>query len=958
MRAGAAAPCRSPSASITAGPFHGAGPLRPRSPARLSRAALALATLLWALFAAPAHAALNSRTYQDDLTAAIKLEAAGDLRGALDRLRRGSALYPRNWNLQVELARVYLALGNSPAAEIEARNAQRSGAIDDEVTPVLAEALLQESKLSLLITNIAPGTRDPKSEALVRAALGIAHLELGQQDAGEQLLRDAQRLDPGAELTKLGTAQMLLYRGDIAGAERAFDAARAANPGGTDMLRFEANLRRVKGDMGGALAVLDKILAANPDDLGALTSRASILIAEGKLDDATKSLDHALDVAPESIAPNFLKAVILTRTNKIKDADEYLTAISQYFSSIPNGYYLAGVVKFALGQYAEALDDLSKYLARRPDQMGARIIIATISLNLHDPGRAISALAPYIDSNLGNGRAVALLANAYQMAGQRDNMANLYERVAAARPADPRAQVNAALIRLRNGETEVGMNSLEKIAATPAGIDVAGPILTLGELQNGDIAKAAGTAEALVKQNGKDLVAQNLLGGVRLAQLRFADAETIFRRIIAADPDFRAARINLARTYLAMGRPKDAARTLRDLVALQPKDIDAKIALAGAIDTGGDHDGAAQVLQEAVAAAPPDDPEPAFALVQHYAAQKQWPDALAAAQDLDGRFPGERKVIELYASVRAQAGDLVGAAQEYRALTQQFARSPDIWLTYSAYQFRAGDKDGARESAKTALAVAPLDATAMTALVELDADSGGTDAALDTAQSFQSVDPVASAMLTANVLVKAKRNDEAISVLAKSQRIYPAQETLRRLAELTYGAGRHDEAEKMLQSWLAAHDDADTARLALANMLLLDHNYDGAEAIYERAFKDTPHDAIVLDNLAWLYARKNDPRARDFALRALRAAPDDHSADTLGWVLVQDGDAATGLLYLRQAATGMPHDLAVQYHLALALQATGDKKGAETLLGSVLKSGADFDGKADAQRLFDSLRGR
>ncbi len=741
------------------------------------------------------------------------------------------------------------------------------------MTPVLAQALLQESKLSLLITNIAPGTRDPKAEAIVRAALGIARLELGEQSAGEELLHDAQRLDPNADLTKLGSAELLLYKGDIAGAEKAFAAARAADPNAIDMLRFEANLLRIKGDAAGALAALDKILGPNPDDLGALTTRASILIAQGKLDDAQKTLDHALRVAPESIAPNFLKATILARTNKIKEADDILTAISQYFSSIPNGYYLQGVVKFALGQYSEAIDDLSKYLARRPEHIGARIIIATIALNQHDPGRAISVLEPYIDANLANRSAVALLASAYAMADKRDSMVDLYTRAAAARPTDPRAQVDAALIRIRAGETDAGMNALEKIAATPAGIDVAGPILALGELQNGDIGKAAATAQALVQQNGKDLVAQNLLGGVRLAQLRFADAEKIFRAIIAADANFRAARTNLARTYLAMGRPQDAIATLTELLARQPQDAGAMMALASASDMAGDHDGAATELKAAVAATPPDDPDPAFALVQHYAAGHQWPDALIAVQGLESRFPGDSKVIALHASVLAASGDLVGATQEYRPLTQQFARSPEIWLEYSSYQFHAGDKDGARESAKTALTVAPLDATAMAALVELDADTGGTDAALKTARSFGPVDPVASAMLSANVLVKAKRDDEAIAILAKSQSLYPAEQTLRRLAELTYAAGRRDDAEKLLQSWLAAHDDADAARLALGNMLLLDRNYDGAEAIYERALKDMPRDAdrAQQSRLA-LCQEERSARARFRVARAARGA--------------------------------------------------------------------------------------
>jgi FimV-like protein len=47
----------------------------------------------------------------------------------------------------------------------------------------------------------------------------------------------------------------------------------------------------------------------------------------------------------------------------------------------------------------------------------------------------------------------------------------------------------------------------------------------------------------------------------------------------------------------------------------------------------------------------------------------------------------------------------------------------------------------------------------------------------------------------------------------------------------------------------------------------------------------------------------------------------------------------------------------VKYHLAAALDATGDKKEAIAILEEALQKDQDFDGKDAAQRLLAQLRG-
>jgi predicted Zn-dependent protease len=73
-------------------------------------------------------------------------------------------------------------------------------------------------------------------------------------------------------------------------------------------------------------------------------------------------------------------------------------------------------------------------------------------------------------------------------------------------------------------------------------------------------------------------------------------------------------------------------------------------------------------------------------------------------------------------------------------------------------------------------------------------------------------------------------------------------------------------------------------------------------------------------------------------------------------VLMKSGRPGEGLLYLRRASAALPQNATVQYHLAAALDATGSKDEARTLLENVMKQNSAFDEKADAQHLLARLQ--
>ena len=77
----------------------------------------------------------------------------------------------------------------------------------------------------------------------------------------------------------------------------------------------------------------------------------------------------------------------------------------------------------------------------------------------------------------------------------------------------------------------------------------------------------------------------------------------------------------------------------------------------------------------------------------------------------------------------------------------------------------------------------------------------------------------------------------------------------------------------------------------------------------------------------------------------------------IGWILVEQGDHARALKYLRDAQARSGTNPLVRYHLAVVLNELGKSDEARRELEGLLKSDQEFDGIVEARALFDRLSG-
>jgi len=344
--------------------------------------------------------------------------------------------------------------------------------------------LLRQGKFADVLDLIQPGDRAPALESRIRTALGAAAAGLNDRSKAEAMLRDAIRLDPEAAQPKAQLAQ-LLSRQNPKEADKLIDAAIAASPRSTEILRVKAEMLQGRGDQDGAMRLFDQALEIDPKDVQAHLGRANINVGRDQFKAADEDLDPILKATPNNFTANYLRALELAKQKQYAAADRIFDRISPAFPRFWTGYYVQGATKLALGQFAQAESILSKYLAHVPVDQRALRLIAGAALQQHAPSRAIDYLKPLADKPTADLATLSLLGNAY-MADRKPELAlQQFERAGALDPGNQAIKARVAISEIDSGHGQQGLAEREQVFTSEAGAPIAGPALVLSELRAG-----------------------------------------------------------------------------------------------------------------------------------------------------------------------------------------------------------------------------------------------------------------------------------------------------------------------------------------------------------------------------------------------------------------------------------------------------------------------------------------
>jgi cellulose synthase operon protein C len=839
--------------------------------------------LLWhcAAFAAAVLIFATSASEAADSPAPVKntdqLVSSGNLKATEIELRNAIQESPQDPLLRSQLARVYLQLGDPISAEREARAARDRNGKEADYLPALLESMVRQGKYADLADLVKPGNRAPALESKVRLALGIAAGGLHDRAKAESMLTDAVRLDPSALQPKIMLARTLSTT-NPAEANKLLDQTLAADPRSVEALQVKGELARAHGDLKAAMSQFDAALKIDPKNGSVRLSRASLNIAQGNYKAADDDLNPVLKTNPDNFMANYLRAFEFTRQQKYAAADHMFDRISPLFTKFPAGYYVQGITKLALGQFAQAEDVLELYLTQVPGDARAARFAAVAALRQGSPTRAIGYLKPFVDKSPQDPQLLALLGNAYMASGKPELALQQFERAAALDPGNSAIKTRVAISEIGAGQGKEGLADLERVFDTQSGAVIAGPTLVLTQLRAGQVDKAAQTAAALLKRDPKSALYQTLAGMVKAEQHDYPSAEAAYQGALTSQPDFSPARLDLAQLYLATGKPDQAKKVYNDALVKNPNDEAALLGLANIAISGKKWPEATDLINRARTAAP-NDPTPGLTLVRAFEQRQDWANAKATASALNAQFPSNVEVLDAQGRTQLEAGDTDGAISSYKRAHELAPNSLPILSRYVTLLNSAKDYAEARGVLQNAIAKDPKNASLKIELVRVIAALDGVDAAISQANSFAADDPNSDGftLVSAQLYQNAGRYGDAAALLDKAVAARPADDPLTlALARLYIRTGDFAKADAVLNARLTADPKDLAVRSVLGPLYLATGRVADAKKVYSDLLTQKPNDVAGLLGLADVaIGQKQWPEALDDIARAHSAAPND-----------------------------------------------------------------------------------
>lgn len=911
--------------------------------------ALAASALLLSLMAG-----CNRQQSPDQLLAqAQQYHQKGDNQAAVIQLKNVLAIKADHAEARLLLGEVYLEQGDAASAEKELRRALALGLARERALPPLARALLLQAEFQKVLDETAEPAAQ-KSPVLM-ALRGEASLELKQFAEAQRLFDAALQAEPGQPQAVMGLARLSLQRGDQAAANRDIAQATEQHPKSAELWLFKAQVARSQGKPDEAKAALDKLLAINPNHVDARLMKATILIEAKQYDAAKAELAAARKAKPDYLMISHTQAMLDFTQGRYAEAKESLQKVLAIAPDHIPTVMMAGATEYALGAMPLAERHLKKVLEFAPGELFARKLLASVYASTGRPKEALALLEP----NLADSKDAQLLKIAGRSALELRDFAQASGYLDRASKLDPEAaELHTALGMSRLGQGDVAAALVQLQMATKlddksidAGVGLAGAQLRAKQYDN-----AVATLQALQKQHPTIPLLPNMEGGVLLMQNKPGPARASFEKALQLRPDYYTAVASLAQLDVAEKKPEAAQARLTAYLDKNKGNTDAMLGLAALAAARQKPDEVTQWLERAQAAQPKS-AALAIRLARHYLAINDKAKALTLARNAQVINPDQPELLDLLAQVQLASQDKNGALESYSKLVA-LAPESALWQYKQAGVYDGlGNKEAAIASLKKAIKLQPDFLDAQLALADLEKRGGNVAYGLELARRLQAGKrQVTGLLLEGDMELARGKAAQAAQAYAGALQRSPQAPILIKLTEALRRAGKGQEAQERMLAWTKAHPSDMLVGLALSESYIASQRYPQASEELARLLVLQPNNAAVLNDQAWVYLQTGDARALALAEQAYKLAGDSPAIlDTLGWILVERGQAARGVPLLQKAAAAQPESIDIRLHLAKALVKAKDTASARRELEHMLTSGKDFPRRDEALTLLRTL---
>ena len=918
---------------------------------------LALLSLLAALIGGGISACSKVENTQALVSQAKQFQQKGANPAAIIQLKNALQKNPDDPEARYLLGMIYQETGDPVSAEKELRKALALGMNRDKVTPGLGNALLMQGQFQNVLDETGQTTPKGIASPEILGLRGNAYLALGKYPDAKLSFEQALQARADFADALLGMARLAIVEKDIEAAMRLTDLAVDKNPKNIDARLFKGDLLRAQGKIEPALEAYGETLKIMPDNISARLSRASVELAAGKFDAASADIEAARKKSPKNLMVGYLQALLDFRQEKHAAALDSLQQILRTAPAHMPSVLLAGAVQFSLGSLQQAEQHLKAYLGKDPNNLYARKLLATTQLRQGQPDDAARTLVA-LDPEHSNDAGVHVVAAEIAIAKKQFAQASVhFEKAAQINPNNAAIRTELGLSRMAQGDKRA-LADLQLASALEGESGRADILIVLSQINNRQYDAALTSIAVLERKMPKSPLPWNYRGAAYLGKNDIPKTRDSLEHALKLDPKFFPAAANLAQLDLKDGQATNARKRFETILKADPKHLPAMLAMADLSLLQKDEKTYISWLEKA-ANTNPQAIEPHLLLARYLLSKGENAKAVLAAREAVNAQPKNPAVLDLLGTAQFASKDLGSALDTYRKLADQLPNQAEPRLKLAQVQIAMKQTEGARKSLQEALGIKPDLIEAQLMLGGIEIQSARYDEAHKIAKQLQQQKPASPAglMLEGDTALARKQYPAALAAFERAHKLSPTSATLLSLHQALAGAGRFEEGEKQIVSWLASHPQDGGTRLYLAENLVVRGSFKAASEHYLLLNQQSPGNLVVLNNLAWALSELKDSRALLYAEQALKLQPNNPAIlDTYGWLLTQSGQPAKGLDHLRRAVSQAPDVAEIRWHLAATLAKSGDNARARQELERLLASGVAFPQEKEAQNMLKQLQ--
>lgn len=838
------------------------------------------------------------------------------------------------------LGEIYFSRGEFANALKELNRASELGIPDQRLAGTLAPAMVQQGEGKTALERFSSiELADPKAQSRLLAALGNAHLQL-QDDKAEEKFKQALSLDPQNGFASRGLAVIEVQRGNTDKALEIIGAAIALTPEDADLFGLRGQIQLSQGKTEEGLKDLKQVVTLDPKNQPAYLTLITNLIQLDRLSESGRLVADLKAAVGQTVVYSYVAAAQKAAEDDIPAAIDLIQQVIRNAPDFIPGRFLAGAIFFKANDQLQVQANLNRVIEATPKNWGARKLLVQSYIAQRDALRAVGQVEPLVRTFPEDAGVLNLAGQAYTIAGEFEKAAEAFEKASQQRPDDSKTLTRLGITRLAAGEVDEGLATLAAASAADdqnAYADFA-RVTTL--LRAGRLDDALAAQDLLEKKLPNSALSKNLRGGLMLAAGDNAAAIKAFREALELNPDFLPAAKNLARLYIAEGKPADARQLFNDMVKRSPKRVDVHLSRIGfEIAANASKEEVLGYFKQAIEADPQAIPTQ-VRYADYLLSVGSNREALSVARDLQARAPDDTAVLSVLGKALLATGVSEEAVSAFQKRADRLRQNPSAYVDLAVAQARANDKKGAMRSLESALAIDPDNLTANQAYLPMLVEAGQMEKALERAKSLQRARPKLAYphLGEAMVLRTQGKPKEALAAVRKAFELEPTTQVAISMHQMLEINGQGKEALKFEADWLGKHAGDNLYKAFAAENALQHERYERADQLYREVIKDIPNDVRIVNNLAWVAHVRKSKDALDLANRALSLAPDSPAVlDTVGVIEMAAGKVDSGLAKLERAVELAPQAMQIRYNLAEAYVGANQRDKAGITLDALIR---------------------